>query len=385
VKKLLIALMIVVLSGCNPKTQTDPIIDDLDKVTLLEKEDLMRDYIDWYGRHYYMDDTEEVNFHYTATGFKVDFTGSAVNITLNLSHKDNNIYFSLAKDGESLLDCDVIILSESTQTFTVSFDEYTDHTIEIVKRSEPEDGITSLVSVETNGTFNLVEKTEDIPHFLLIGASGISGHGSLGTQGQSRTTANSSSLHSFGYLSAKEFNGSFEFVSSSGWGLLYGFNDKTGAINITSAYESMGIDTSRNIIDVLYNHEVIPNVIIVNIGGNDYSSVINKLSGFDKEDKNQEFKTAVIDFIKILREDAPNAHIFWTMTSGSLNGSAATSVINLLSEEDRSFVHIVVIKGVGDDGTPIGANNHCSYETHQLSAQILVDEILKYTGLVLPQ
>jgi len=103
--------------------------------------------------------------------------------------------------------------------------------------------------------------------------------------------------------------------------------------------------------------------------------VINRLTGFEKSEKIQEFKTAVANFIFKLRADAPTAHIIWTMTEGSLNGLAANEVINQMNELDKSFVHMVIIKQVGDDGDLAGANNHASFITHQKSAQILIDFI----------
>ena len=271
----------------------------------------------------------------------------------------------------------MIVLSEDIETFRISFDSYDKHTLEIVKRSEPEDGITSLVSIKTNGNFEAVEMI-DRPHFLVIGASGISGHGALGEEGQPRTTENSSSLHAFGYLVADHYGGTVEFVSNSGWGLLYGYNDRTGNTNIQDAYEHIGIDPNQDIIDRTYDHEKVPDVIIINIGGNDYTSVISSATGFDKDQKIQAFKQAVATFILKLRSDAPDAHIIWTMTSGSQNGSAALEVINLLDEVDKAFVHMVVIKQVGEDGDPEGANHHASYVTHQKSASEIIDELDLY-------
>ncbi len=380
-KRILIAILLsisLMLTGCETELGTVTPTDTDEKISYLEKEDLKSDYISWYGRHQTLVDQEY--FYYTATGFKASFTGRIIDVTLSLTDKHNNIYFSVTKDDESLLDEQVLVLSDETQTFRVTFDTYEDHVIQVVKRSEPEDGITSLVSLETNGEFNKIVEQEEAPHFLIIGGSGISGHGALGSAGQARTTENSSSLHSFGYLTASSFDGSYEFVSNSGWGLAFGYNDRTGTTNITTAYESIGIDPNQDVIDVQYDHSVIPDIIIVNIGGNDYTSVINRLSGFEKEEKIAEFKAKVGEFILTLREDAPNAHIFWTMTSGSLNGTAALSVFGLLDPEDQPYIHMVVIKATGEDGDPVGANGHSSYITHQKSAAILVEAIELYTS-----
>jgi len=371
---LILMMGLMILSACEDEEVVDPIIPD--KIDELSSELLTSEYIEWYGRTESKDD--RVYFYYTATGFKIEFTGRVVDFTLGLEDMNNDIYFSVGKDGESLLTSDVVVLSETEQTFRVTFDTYEKHTLEVVKRSEPEDGITSLIDIKTNGNFETVEVI-DLTHFLIIGASGISGHGALGVEGEPRTTENSSSLHAFGYLVANHYGGSVEFVSNSGWGLLYGYNDRSGSVNIQVAYEHIGIDPNQDIIDVSYDHEKVPDVVIINIGGNDYTSVISSATGFDKDEKIQAFKHAVATFILKLRNDAPNAHIIWTMTSGSQNGSAALDVINLLDEEDKAFVHMVVIKQVGEDGDPEGAHNHASYVTHQKSALEIINVLNSYT------
>lgn len=360
----------LILIGCQSQTDEPT---DLGRVNLLEQEQLNSSFLEWYGRHTYQN--ERMYFYHTATGLKIRFYGRVLKVYFYLEMKHNDIYYSVSKDGSNLLTEEPFIQRGLEDVLEVSFDDYGLHVVEIVKRSEPEDGITSITKIETNGYFEeeIIELSQ--PHFLIIGASGISGHGALGTEGQPRTTANSSSLHSFGFLTAQAFQGSYEFVANSGWGLAFGFNDTSGEENIAKAYDYIGIDSNQHIIDIPYDHHRIPDYIIINIGGNDYSSVINKLSGFDKTDKIQEFKQAVANFILKLREDAPDAHLFWTMTEGSLNGTAAAQVISQLDPSDQMYVHVIVIMQVGDNGDPEGANNHASYVTHQKSAHILIDAI----------
>jgi len=359
------------LSGCSVESVIEEPTEESIKV--LEKSELNSSYIEWYGRHAYQNEREY--FYHTATGFRLEFYGRVLDIELRLEDKNHDIYYSYAKDGEDLLTSGVYVQSEFESTLRIEFDTYDHHVVELVKRSEPEDGLTSLHRISTNGYLKEVTIPEDQPHFLLIGASGISGHGALGSPGQARTTENSSSLHAFGYLTAAHFEGSYEFVSNSGWGLAFGYNDVSGEDNIVKAYDYIGIDPDQQIIDITYDHAKQPDFIIINIGGNDYTAVINKLSGFAKTEKILEFKAAVADFIFKLREDAPEAHILWTMTEGSQNGTAANEVINQLSALDKAFVHMVIIKQVGDDGDLAGANNHASFITHQKSTQLLIDVI----------
>jgi hypothetical protein len=369
---IMVLMLSLILIGCTESQEPTPTSPD--QVSLLEYEDLHSTYVEWYGRHHYQNESEY--FYHTATGMKIRFYGRVFQIELGLEQKVQDIYYSIGKDGEELLDAEVYVQTTNQTTFTIEFDTYDFHTIEIVKRSEPQDGITSVTKISTNGYFIESEIDEIKPHFLIIGASGISGHGALGTQGQPRTTANSSSLHAFGYLTAAHFEGTYEFIANSGWGLAFGYNDPSGEENIAKAYDVVGIDSAEHLVSTPYTSSLVPDYIIINIGGNDYSAVINKLTSFDKTEKIIEFKEAVANFILTLREDAPEAHIFWTMTEGSLNGTAASQVIAQLPVSDQAYVHIVVIKQVGEDGDPIGANNHASYITHQKSAQILIDQIL---------
>jgi len=372
-KKLGILFGVVLLffaMGCQT-TKTEE-TTNLTGLSILENENLIGSYLEWVGRTAYQN--QKQYFYHTATGLKVRFYGRSLAIDLSLEDKKNDIYYSVAKDGEDLLEASVFIQKDEFSQIIVEFDTFDVHVVEIVKRSEPEDGVTSISKISTNGYFLPSIPTIQL-HFLIIGASGISGHGALGNSPQSRSTANSSFLHSFGYLTARAFGGSVEFVASSGWGLLYGYNDPTGQINITKAYEVVGILPNRQLVPITYTANRQPDYIIINIGGNDYTSVINNSTGFDRTNKIQAFKNAVGEFIMTLREDAPNAHIIWTMTTGSLNGTAALDVINSLSEQDKRHVHMAVIKQVGEDGDPVGANNHASYITHQKSAAILIELI----------
>jgi hypothetical protein len=370
VKRLSILLLffLTLFSAC----QTKPTNDDSIIITEIKETTLDSNYIEWYGRHHYQD--ERMYFYHTATGFKVQFYGRVVEVEMYLENKKNIIYYSVVKNDEDILLAETYTQSDPISNWIIEFDTFDHHTVEIIKRSEPEDGITSLSSIRTNGYFEVVELEERL-HFLMLGASGLSGHGALGLEGQPRTTANSSSLHAFGFLTAMAFEGSFEFVASSGWGLLFGYNDLSGENNIAKAYDYVGINPNRNIVELEYLNHKVPDFIIVNLGGNDYTSTINRLTGFERTEKISEFKSAVAALILKLRADAPNGHILWTMTPGSMNGIAASEVINMLDPNDKKYVHIVIIHQVGSEGDPIGANGHASYITHQKSALVLVEQI----------
>lgn len=369
-----LTLGFLLLSSCGSSVSSLP--SEVNAPTTLEGETLNSTYIEWYGRHQYQD--EKMYFYHTATGLKLAFYGRIIALDFVLEDKHADIYYAIAKDGEDLLNGTRYAQKLTEDQLVVTYDDYSYHTLEVVKQSEPQDGVTAIQRITTNGYFMEATTNQDRPHFLCLGASGISGHGALGQAGQGRTTFNSSSLHSFGYLTAAALNGSYEFVAQSGWGLAFGYNDTTGTQTIGRAVDYIGIDASEHIIETAYTYETIPDYIIINVGGNDYSAVINQASGFDKNNKILQFKQAVALLLLKLRTLAPQGHIIWTMTQNSLNGTAAKEVIAQLSAEDQQYVHSVIIKQVGEDGDPVGANNHASYVTHQKSAQAIVDVIMTF-------
>jgi len=89
-KKLWILLLlgVLLLSGCTVKPITEETTEE-DPISLLEKEGLNSSYIQWYGRHTYLNEVEY--FYHTATGFKIEFYGRVLDIYLLLEDKNNDI------------------------------------------------------------------------------------------------------------------------------------------------------------------------------------------------------------------------------------------------------------------------------------------------------
>lgn len=327
-----------------------------------------KDNVKWQGRTQYKDD--KVYFYYTGTGFKVTFQGSKLSAVLQATNTDNvskRPYFHVFVDGEDLLDSSSFCLSKENSEITLCENlTYGIHTVEVLKRSEPYDSITSLSELKTDGTF-IKQEQEDKLKMQLVGASGISGHGALGVNGEERTTENSSSLHAFGYLTARMFDADFEFIANAGCGLKWGYRNT----NVRTAYDYVGLDTNCNVVDEKWDHSLFePDIVLCNIGGNDYNSYVNNAE--DQDQANKEFRDAVTEFLTHIHSLHPNAYIIWTHTN-SKNGIQAETAI--ADYEKKELVKVVVIPKVGADGDLIGADNHNSIYTHIRTADILADAI----------
>lgn len=355
----------------------------LEKVSALDGEKLKNgNFVRWIGRTEYSEG--RVYCYYTATGFTVKFTGTELKVTFNATNTQsdkNRPYFIASVDEEIAPVGKNFALTEETQTVTVAenLSEGT-HTVTVLKRSEPENSLTSINKIETDGEFNTPAQHTGLK-FQILGGSGISGHGCLGQSGEGWTTANSSSLNGFGYLAAKKFGAETQFVSNSGMGLVWGYR---GVENLSAAYEATGLvaeyydngGTKSVKATGEWNHASwTPDVVIVNIGGNDWNSHISALSGNARETAETQFKNAVKDLLTRIHTLYPEAKVVWTCNSTrSGNGALANEAVGTLAF--KSLIHLVAI-----DDSKNGADNHASAETQAANAKTVADAVTAYFGL----
>lgn len=340
--------------------------------------------VKWQGRTYYDTSTQQMMLYNTATGFEVNFVGTSISATFtttNTTQIDSYAKFAVMVDGQTPSQGIVITVNQSQQTIVLS-DNLTNssHTVKVYKASEGQDSINSIVNISCNGQFTHAPSVSDTK-VLLVGGSGISGHGALGRSG-ARTTSNSSSLHSFGYLVARQLGADFQFVSNSGWGVKYGSNptNNNGTVNLLTAIDYIGIDNTESIVDIPYDMaQFSADIVIVNAGGNDYTGYINQLSGTAKNKAILAFQQAVVDMIAKFRQANSNCIVIWTFTdaetgTASLNGRSAMQAISTIPD-NQQYIFPTYIAQVGSYGDPTGAHNHASDITHQRNAAIVLDVI----------
>ena len=389
-KKLLITLTsfiifliaAVSLCACTDGAKEQPPADSAVSIISGEKlkdEKLVR----WIGRTEYGADGS-MFCYYTATGFEVKFTGTELKVTFsatNTSSEKNRPYFIASTDKETAPEGKSFSLTSATQTVTVAENlSQGTHTVTVLKRSEPENSLTSISKIETDGEFKQPQKHTGLK-FQILGGSGISGHGCFGNEGDEWTTENSSSLNGFGYLAAKKFGAETQFVSNSGMGLLWSYR---GVESLSKAYDATGLVAEYNANGSTksvkatgeWNHASwTPDVVIINIGGNDWNSHINALSGSARTTAETQFKNAVKDLLTHIHTLYPDAEVVWTCNSiRSGNGALANEAVSALEFKSR-------IKLVAIDEKKDGADNHASAATQAANAKTVADAITTYFGI----
>ena len=356
--------------------------EETEGVKLISGESLAdNDYIKWEGR--YAASASSVTLYHTASGFSVDFVGTALYVEFESVVSDNSEkhypYYNVAVDGE------VIPTAAPERTFHLTGGkqriaiveglEQGKHTVKCLKMSEPYDAATSVLSFETDGAFEARDREYDAGNFrfLVVCASGGSGYGSLAYSENggncSRTSANSSSLHAFNYLTARMFDADVQFVAHSGWGVAYPQNKA-----ISKVLDHSGI-TITNSVDgakttAAWDHaKWVPDVILFNIGGNDTTK-----DGFDQS----VYQKEVVAMVQKFHELYPNAYMVWTHTNSNA-GKFAVAAMTDAGILKEGYMQIVIIPKVGADGTE-GAADHNSFKTHITTADIIADALSKQWG-----
>ena len=345
--------------------------------------------VKWLGRTEYDAESKSVRCYYTATGFEVRFIGTKLDVTFEATNTDsekNRPYFAADIDGSGAEGFyKKYALTQSKQTVTVidGLDENKVHTVTVYKVSEPENAVTSVNKIVTDGTFIKPHKSTALK-FQILGGSGISGHGCLGNPEDDWTTANSSSLSGFGFLAAQAFGAECQFVANSGMGLQWGYR---GVDNLIDAYEAVGLvaeynaDGSTKAVKATGNkwdHSAwTPDVVIINIGGNDWNSHISIFDENSEERKQAEdtFQNSVKNLLNRIHSLYPSAYVVWTCNSKtSGNGALAQSAIDELAY--RAQITVTEI-----DNTKDGADNHASSATQAANAATVANAISHAFGL----
>jgi len=346
------------------------------------------------GRTFYDESKKRLYFYYSASGFKVSFTGTELKGTFYAEQKGSTANIKAAArivvlvDGEVYPDGGTTIalnINKSTKEYTLcSGLTNGTHTVEVLKRTESADNNTALVNLKTDGFFAnpQADKTKRI---LLIGASGSTGYGNIAKVTESsQTPQNSDCMRAFPYLVSRMYDTEIDEVNASGWGVLWGWNDQSGQNNIPKAFGKLAIKQSNSVAKEDYDYTKDSyDLIIVNLGMNDFNAKIKSITdATTKASDINKYKAAVKAFYELLCStyDCPIIIIHTSNTDQNAEGiynEAMAAEVNTALGKDRIFPLIIPANGASYKGvsTGIGANSHANVQTHIWTADIISEWI----------
>ena len=366
-------------------------IIDITTLSKIEGELLSSEhYVNMSGRHYYNENESRMYFYYTASGFKVSFTGTKLEATLlatGYNKLNNEARIVVLVDGEVYPAGGTTIVLNKAMEATYTLVEglaQGKHSVEVLKRSEAIDNTIAIKDLTTDGNFEepLSDKEKKI---LVIGASGSTGYGNLAKNTSvTKNTYNSDGLKAFAYLTSRMYDTEIDEINASGWGVKWGWNSQSGSANIPAAFYKTGILSTQSIEKVNYDyaHEVY-DLIIINLGMNDFNAYLKNISDEAQfTAKTNEYMDAVKAFYNALLNvyDCPILILHTangnTKAEGYYNERVAAE-INEGLESPRIFPIIIPANG---SGTNMGANSHANVQTHIWTVDKIAEWITNNLG-----
>ena len=343
---------------------------------LKEKELIDGGYIKWMGRTYYNETTKANEVYHSASGFELFFKGSTVVATITATNYNSSsarpcIVIVVDDDFDNQT---TIFLDKASQEVTLitGNEDLEEHKIDLYKRSESIDSHIAVSSIKTDGVF-LQKIVNKKLRMEFIAASSSTGYGNLGNASSGgKTTANSDCLKGFAFLTAQAFDADINIFSASGWGCAFSAWTTPNTINVSDSYKYVDFKSS-----ITWNPgKYVPDVIVVNLGTNDWSYIRAAKTDSDKEARMSAFQKKYVDFLKYLNDLYPDAQL--VMLYGLMQESdiyAATEEI--YTKAKVSIPNLAIIKINGDAR---GYNSHPSVESHAAIARTLTNFIKELLG-----
>lgn len=327
-KKLLSVSLALLLSltmfvGCNSgeKDSEGSENNDSEVVVMDGKIDVLTDIslVKTLGRTYMAEDNK-LWLCYSGTGVDFDFVGTKCTITIagdsNATKNDpaNNARIAIEVNGERIVDD---MINDYFKTYTV-FESEAEQTVnvKVIKLSESAMSVCGISKIEVEGSEVKPAAVSD-KKIEFIGDSITCGYGVDDLVKENHfMTSTEDTTKAYAYLTAKALGADYSMVCLSGHGIISGYSNDGNKVEnqiMPKFYDYLGFcygsfDSGKQPQNMEWNHaDYQPDLVVINLGTNDDSYCQN-----DAE-KQLDYKTQYIEFLKHIREVNPDAHILCTL------------------------------------------------------------------------
>ncbi len=240
------------------------------------------------------------------TSIKANFTGTALTVMLDDQLGKN--YFSVIVDGE-IYHPYVIEAKQGLQEYTISTVlPLGEHSVEIYKRTEGEEGHTLFKGLKINGKL-LPPPARPTRRIEIFGDSVSSGMGNeAADEGADNLLSEKNHYWAYGSIAARALNAELHTTSQSGIGIMVSwfpfvmpqFFDQLSAVGNNDSQWNFSQWT--------------PDVVVINLLQND-SWLIDRHKRLDPLPSDAERIQAYTDFVRTIRAKYPNAEIICVLGS----------------------------------------------------------------------
>ncbi len=315
------------------------------------------DNIKWLGRTGVVD--AGVTADATATGFEANVTANG-SVVLDAAVMADT-YFAVYIDGVRQAEA-VKITPTQRRAEIASFSDGKEHHIRVVKQTEANGGLCTMISLEFDGNFGTKPANKDL-YIEIMGDSITAGGGNLILSGQEGTvTPDYDGTLAFPFLTAEKLDADVSVVSCSGIGA--SAHPDTHWFIEKDFYTRASFFRDEN---VYYEFERVPDVVVINLGTNDVMAY-----AVDKDT----FIPAAKELIQLVREKYnENVKIIWTdnMMGYTVKDWVLEAFADLGGEQEGLYL-------LQFEPNIEGGYKHPTKEAHEVSAEALsayIGEILE--------
>jgi lysophospholipase L1-like esterase len=296
--------------------------------------------------------------------FEAAFTGPSLDIELNDSENILNIII----DDKPPIE----LIKPGKTTYSLRDLGPGNHTIRLEKITETQNSIAKFEGffIPKNQTALKIEPAKRSIEFIgdsyTVGYGNISPNRECTTEEVFKTT---NTQLAFGPRVAKHFNADYQVNASSGFGIVRNYNGISPDKSLIKLYPYTLNDAGE-----IYSGKWSPQVIVIGLGTNDFSTALNPNEKWKtREELQKDYVNNYVDFVTGLRQKNPTAH-FVLMASDGMNGEFAQQlervVAKLKANGDKKLDHII-FKGLEHGG----CHWHPSAKDDQTLAKLLIDFI----------
>ncbi len=308
------------------------------------------------------DGSKAYEYSWPAVYFETAFKGDSV--TLKFDDDQNN--FQLIVDGAN----PVAINKPGKQDYVVPGLTHGSHTVRLEKISETQSSSGRFLGFYSD------DKPAKLPvrkrQIEFIGDSYTVGYGNISPSrdcNDAQLFSTTNSQLAFGPLTAKHFNADYQINASSGFGIVRNYNGHSPEKSLIGLYPF-----TLHANNFVYNSNWQPQVIVIGLGTNDFSTPLNANERWKtREELQQDYIHKYTELVKSLQRKNPNAE-FVLMASDHVNGEIANQVSKVLENLKASGIKkIDFIKFTGLDLQ--GCHWHPSAKDDKLLSDLLIKHL----------
>ena len=320
----------------------------------------------------------DVSFDWTATTVRVAFNGDYLAMRVSDTKKN---YYNVWIDKDPGFEADMVIATsgnDSTYVLVEGASKKAAHRVTIQKRTEGEQGTTTIHEFITRGELLQAEPVKD-RLIEFIGDSYTCGYGSENSISTDHfTPATENCNKSYAAIVSRYFNADWIEIAHSGMGVERNYNDKAKFFGwyMPERYLQT-FDEVRESDWKAADHSLKPDVTVIYLGANDFST--------NRQPTEEKFVSQYLKLIKQIKDNYGEEHPIVCLSSKRYNGlfeyvrkSAETAVREKGFKNVYYYGYFLGVHHDNDD--ELGADSHPNYTAHKKLAHVLIPYISTCTG-----